>query len=131
MLVQKLNAEMFYGANPILFEFAKQLRKNETETEKILWQQLSRKNFYGFRFRRQHPIRYFIADFYCHQVNLAIELDGGVHLIPEQYKYDKDRDNELEELGLKVLRIKNDEIINNIESVLNKIKEALFYSSAL
>ncbi len=115
---------MFYGANPILFEFAKQLRKYETSAEKLLWEHLSNKQL-GVRFRRQHPVKYFIADFYCHEKKLVIEADGGVHLIPAQYEYDQNRDYELLELGVKVLRFTNDETVNSIDQVIISIKENL------
>jgi cyclase len=120
---------MFYGANPKLFGFAKQLRAKETEAEKILWDYLNKKQFLGIRFRRQHPILYFVADFYCHKVNLIIEVDGGIHLLPEQFEYDQNRDKELEELGLRVMRFKNEEVFNDIDTVITKIKEAIFLFS--
>ena len=116
---------MFYGAEPILFEFAKQLRLNPTEAEEFLWEQLSTKKIKGIRFKRQHPILYFIADFYCHQAKLVIEVDGGYHKIPSQYEYDCNRDSELEELGIKVLRFTNEEVISDIENVLKRIEEEI------
>ena len=79
----------------------------------------------GFRFKRQHPIKYFIADFYCHKAKLIIEVDGGYHNVQEQYQYDRNRDYELEELGLSVLHFTNEEVVDNIEVVLEKIKEEL------
>jgi len=71
---------MFYGASPLIFERAKELRKRMTETENILWNALRRKNRKGYKFRRQHPMSTYIADFYCHQLKLVIEIDGGYHL---------------------------------------------------
>lgn len=113
--------EMYYGANPILIKFARELRVNETEAEKVLWERISKKQVNGLRFRRQHPVLYFIADFFCPQVKLVIEVDGCVHNIPEQYEYDRNRDKDLTELGLKVLRVTNEEVFNNIEEVIDKI----------
>ncbi|MDR1203595.1 MAG: endonuclease domain-containing protein [Tannerellaceae bacterium] len=113
---------MFYGASPILFKLAKELRLNETEAEKYLWSFLSRSQFHGHRFKRQHPILYFIADFYCHEIKLVIEIDGGYHRIPEQYEYDTNRDFELTELGITVIRFTNEEVLLNIDSVLERIK---------
>ncbi len=115
---------MNYGAEPILFEFAKQLRLNPTEAEDFLWEQLSAKKI-GNRFKRQHPILYFIADFYCHQAKLIVEVDGGYHQIPEQYEYDSNRDFELEELGLKVLRFTNEQVLFDIDNTLSKIGNEL------
>jgi cyclase len=116
---------MFYGASSILFEFAKNNRENPTEAESFLWNYLSGKKQIKFRFRRQHPIKYFIADFYCHKAKLIIEVDGGYHNIPEQYQYDRTRDYELEELGIKILHFTNTQIFNDIESVLGIINKEL------
>ncbi len=78
---------MFYGALPIHYELAKQLRNNQTEAEVFLWNNLNSLKILGvnFRFKRQHPILYFIADFYCHKAKLIIEVDGGYHDLPEQF----------------------------------------------
>ena len=116
---------MFYGASPVLFELAKYNRENPTESELFLWNHLSGNKLKGFRFKRQHPIKYFIADFYCHKAKLIIEVDGGYHNVQEQYQYDRNRDYELEELGLSVLHFTNEEVVDNIEVVLEKIKEEL------
>jgi cyclase len=115
---------MYYGASPVLFEFARKLRMNETEAEKYLWNHLSKKKINGLRFRRQHPVLYFIADFFCPKAKLIIEVDGGVHKLPSQFEYDKNRDKELAAYGLKVLRFTNDEVFNNIEMVIEKIMQA-------
>ena len=68
---------MFYGAGPILFEFAKNLRNNQTEAEQYLWNYLKGNQILNVRFKRQHPVLYFVADFYCHKAKLVIEIDGG------------------------------------------------------
>jgi phosphoribosylanthranilate isomerase len=117
--------KMFFGAEPILFEFAKKLRNNPTEAEDFLWKQLSEKEAMNWRFRRQHPVLYFIADFYCHKAKLIIEVDGGYHKIPEQYEYDSNRDYELEELGLKVLRFTNEQVLFDIENTLKTIEKTV------
>lgn len=75
--------KMFYGAQRNIFRKAFMLRHNETVAEKILWQKLN-KNQLGVRFKRQHPIENFIADFYCHAARLVIEVDGSSHTIQEQ-----------------------------------------------
>jgi len=116
---------MFYGAEPILFEFAKRNRLNPTEAEEFLWNQLSADKLKGVRFKRQHPTLYFIADFYCHQAKLIIEVDGGYHKIPSQYEYDCNRDKDLEELGLKVIRFTNEEVLSDIENVLKRIEHEI------
>ncbi len=116
---------MFYGASPILFELAKNLRDNQTEAEIFLWSQLGYINIPRVRFKRQHPVLYFIADFYCHQAKLIIEIDGGYHNSPEQFRYDVNRNNELEELGLKVIRFTNEQVFNDIENTLKTIEKEI------
>ncbi|MDR0547147.1 MAG: endonuclease domain-containing protein [Dysgonamonadaceae bacterium] len=116
---------MFYGASPILFEFAKRNRENPTQTETILWNVLSDKKLIGFHFRRQHPLRYFIADFYCHKAKLVIEIDGGYHNLPDQYQYDRSRDDELAALGIHVLHFTGEEILFRIDFVMESIKNTL------
>jgi len=116
---------MFYGALPIHFELAKSLRENPTEAEQVLWNHLSFINIPGVRFKRQHPILYFIADFYCHKAKLIIEVDGGYHSLPEQYKYDKNRDAELLDFSLKVIRFSNEQVLFDIENVLNIIEQEI------
>jgi cyclase len=77
----------------------------------------------GTRFRAQHPILTYIADFYCHEARLIIEVDGGIHQI--QKEYDVARSSELESYGIKVLRFTNIEIMKNLDKVLLRIKNEL------
>lgn len=116
-------ADMFYGASAQMHEFAKQLRNNETECEQLLWKQLNKKQLAGFRFRRQHPIKYFIADFYCHKAKLVIEIDGGIHQLPHQFEYDQGRDYELVGLGLTVFRYTNQQVLTSMDSVIKQIED--------
>ena len=112
---------MFYGAAPYVFRFAEELRRKQTSSEKILWEAINGKKL-GVKFRRQHPIRNYIADFYCHEKKLVIEIDGNYHLEIDQKEYDKYRSDDIEELGISVIRFTNDEVITDIESVVSKIK---------
>ena len=121
----KDQSNMFYGALPILFGLAKKLRDHQTEAELFLWSQLNNLKYLNVRFKRQHPVLYFVADFYCHKARLVIELDGGYHDIPEQYMYDKEREQELEDLGLKVIRFSNEQVLFHIENSLKVIKEVI------
>jgi len=98
----------------------KELRKSSTPQELKLWLYLKGKNL-GLKFRRQHGIGPYIVDFYCKEKNLIIELDGSQHTNAKEY--DKERDNYMETLGIKVLRFWNGEIDKNIEEVLIKIKK--------
>ena len=114
-------------------QVARELRKNMTPEEKILWEELRAHRFKGFKIRRQHPIIYqliesrkffYIADFYCAARKLVIELDGKVHEFPAQQEYDNARDCMMREMKLKILRIKNDDL-KNMDAVLKKIEESL------
>jgi len=116
---------MFYGAIPITFERAKVLRNNMTNAEKFLWQYLKNSQINGLKFRRQHPINIFIADFYCHQAKLVIEVDGEIHWQRENHEWDNGRTAELENFGLKVIRFSNNQVLNEIEMVIEEIKKYL------
>lgn len=117
--------ELFKGANYKLFEFSKILRKTATETEDILWQSLRRKQLNGFKFRRQHPLDKYIADFYCHEAKLVVEVDGEIHNTKENKEYDKHRSYELKELEITVIRFTNIEVTENLDMVLEVIRRYL------
>ena len=97
------------------------LRKNQTKTEQILWFEL-RNSKLGAKFKRQHSIGGYIADFYCQKYKLIIELDGEVHNSKEAEEYDVVRDKFFKELGYKVLRFQNSEVEKDVERILEKIK---------
>jgi very-short-patch-repair endonuclease len=82
---------------------------------------LNNKKILKVRFRRQHPISNFIADFYCHAARLVVEIDGEIH--KSRVQYDEGRTAEMERFGIKVIRFRNDEIENKIEDVIHKIEE--------
>ncbi|MFK5854987.1 MAG: DUF559 domain-containing protein, partial [Bacteroidota bacterium] len=82
------NISMYYGAKPHIFEKARFLRNNMTDSKLKLWEVLKGKRILGLRFRSQHPIDIFIADFYCHPVKLVVEVDGGIHKSSDQKEYD-------------------------------------------
>lgn len=113
---------MFYNAKPIIFERAKAMRENMTHAEKAVWELLKSKKIAGLRFKPQHPIDIFIADFYCHQLKLVIEIDGGIHKTVDQREYDIGREAELENWGIKVIRFTNEEVENNITHIQNEIE---------
>jgi very-short-patch-repair endonuclease len=115
------NDNLHKKSSPVLYEYAKQMRRNSTEAEEALWHRLKNKQVVGLKFRRQHPIDKFIADFYCHEKRLVIELDGSIHAHDEQRDLDKGRTDTLNEFGIKVLRFKNEEILDNVEEVIKKI----------
>ena len=97
------------------------LRKNMTKAEIVLWSKLKGKQFNGLKFRRQCGINNYVVDFYCPELKLAIEIDGDVHAYKSRIVYDKQRQKEIEALGIKVLRYTNNDIIQNIEGVLYDI----------
>jgi len=99
------------------------LRRNMTEAELVLWEVLKDKKLSGRKFRRQHSIGYYIADFYCPSEKLIIELDGQHHFTPEGIEKDMERDNHLELMNIKVLRFENKEVFDDLTSVLKRIKE--------
>jgi len=104
---------------PIKVQRAKELRHQMTQEEKILWQYLRANRLNGLHFRRQQIIDGFIADFYCHAARLVIEVDGEIH--QQQAEYDAERDRVLLARGLRLLRIKNEEVRQNLNSVLMRI----------
>jgi adenine-specific DNA-methyltransferase len=111
--------------DPELLEFARQLRREQTDAERLLWSLLRDRRFMGYKFRRQHPIEPYVVDFYCHDAWLAIELDGGEHNEPAARTRDEKRTIILEARGIRVLRFWNNEVFNNLEGVLQTIYEAL------
>jgi very-short-patch-repair endonuclease len=98
---------------------AKELRRDMTSTEKILWQEL-RANKLGVHFRRQQVIAGFIVDFYCHKAALVIEVDGDIHDL--QKEEDARREKVLSEMGLRVVRFRNEEVMKNLSAVVGRIR---------
>jgi len=103
-------------------EFARMLRKEQTKAEKIIWEFL-RKRKLQYKFRRQHVIEGFILDFYCHELKLGIEIDGGIH--NKRKDYDRVRQEIIEAKGISVVRIKNEEISRNNKLVISRLKELI------
>ncbi|MDQ3022345.1 MAG: endonuclease domain-containing protein [Bacteroidota bacterium] len=116
------DADFFKNAKPEIFASGRKLRKQMTAAEIILWRELRGKKVNGLRFRRQHPVSRFVVDFYCHEKKLVIELDGEVHDSKEAKEKDESRTFALESLGLKVIRFRNEDVIDKLESVLEKIR---------
>ena len=104
---------------PDKLERAKELRRQPTQAERLLWQRLRANRLEGFHFRRQQVIAGYIVDFYCHTASLAVELDGEIH--SAQAEYDGERDRVLSEYGIRVLRFGNQNIVDNLEEVVGTI----------
>jgi len=105
-------------------ERAKELRREMTPAEKLLWEEVRAKKL-GVRFRRQQIIQGFIVDFYCHKAGLVIEVDGDIHDL--QKEEDARREKALREMGLRIVRFKNDEVVKDAErsAVVGKIRELI------
>ena len=115
--------DMHYGSNSFAFQKAEELRIRMTEAETVLWEALRNKKLSGLKFRRQHPIGRFIVDFYCHKYKLVIELDGRIHNLREVAENDINREAELKDFGLHILRFTNEQVINDLVNVLQTIKQ--------
>ncbi|MNY97851.1 hypothetical protein D3C78_143850 [compost metagenome] len=101
-----------------LLEFAKTMRSNATDAENLMWQLIRAKRFMNLKFRRQHVIKPYIVDFYCHEIGLVIELDGSQHGTDDAIEYDAERTKFLEALDLKVVRYWNHDVLNRTDVVL-------------
>lgn len=117
--------DLWKGAKTSTFRNAKYLRRNATEAEATLWKFLRNRNQAGCKFRRQHPLGSFVADFYCHESRLVVEVDGGYHNLVDQKAYDKWRTEELGQMGISVIRFTNEQIEGNLLVVLAEIREHL------
>jgi len=111
-----------YGAYPEIIKRAKELRSRMTIAEHLMWNKLRNRQCGGYKFRRQHPIERFIADFYCHEVRVVVELDGAIHNSIESREYDVNRTAEFEKWEITVIRFSNEQVCDNIENVLKTIK---------
>lgn len=112
--------ENYFETPDYVKTLARDLRKKQTDSEDILWEILRNRNFEWLKFRRQSPFGRYIADFYCSEAKLVIELDGKIH--ESQKEYDMIRDEIISKYGVTILRIKNEEIFNTFEWVLEKIR---------
>lgn len=111
---------MFYY-NPKLKEYARDLRNNPTDAERLLWKFLKKKQMLGYDFHRQKPIENYIVDFFCKDLLLAIEIDGSSH-DESKYDYDLKRQTELERLGIVFLRFTEHEVKANLQMVLDTVE---------
>jgi very-short-patch-repair endonuclease len=125
-----MGKSIYHNFNEIK-KHARELRSTLTISEELLWAELRNRKLSGYKFLRQHPIvykayykgvNYFIADFYCNEKKTVIELDGPIH--ETTVTYDEFRDLEMSNLGIHVLRLKNDELLN-IKETLQKIENYL------
>ncbi len=108
-----------------LKELVRELRQKQTSAEALLWALVRNRQLLGFKFRRQHQFGDYITDFYCHKAQLVIECDGPVHQPNEQWHHDQNRDAYMIAQGLRVLRFRNERILNDTEKVLDEIVKVL------
>jgi very-short-patch-repair endonuclease len=118
-----IEAKQNLGASYNIKAKARELRATMTDSEKILWNKLRKRQLNGMYFRRQHPYNIYILDFYCFEANLVIEVDGEIHL--KQRLYDEGRTKFLESSGVKVLRFTNKDIETKLDWVINRINKHL------
>ena len=109
------------GTTPEIEAAARNLRQNMTPAEQVLWEALKGRQVAGLKFRCQHPVGPFILDFYCPARKLAVEVDGGVH--DGQAECDAARTQQLNDYGYQVLRFRNDEVLNKLDSVLERVRQ--------
>jgi very-short-patch-repair endonuclease len=114
-----LNNDKRPRIHPSVRQRSRELRQQYTPAEDRLWQVLRDRQLKGYKFRRQHPIGRVIVDFYCAQVKLVIEVDGGVH--SEQVEYDAERTKWLESMEYSVIRFQNQEVMEQLTTVTDKI----------
>jgi very-short-patch-repair endonuclease len=111
--------------NKNLKELSRTLRRNMTDAEKLLWSKIRGKQLNGLQFYRQKIIGNYIADFYCPKTRLVIEIDGGQHYSAEGKEKDRLRDEYMTRAGITVLRFSDREVLENLESVLEKLWSGL------
>ncbi len=117
--------EKFIYNNKIFRERRRDLRKDQTEAEKILWRNLRNRKLNGFKFIRQYGTGPYILDFYNPEIRLVIEVDGPIHDKIDSQIYDQERSRYLESLDIKIIRFKNEEVTGNVENVKEKIRKIL------
>ncbi|MFA4819063.1 MAG: endonuclease domain-containing protein [Patescibacteria group bacterium] len=108
-----------------LKQLRRKLRLNQTKAEKIIWSKLRNKQFNDLKFYRQYSVGWYILDFYCPAVKLAIEIDGGQHNEATEQIKDIQRDKYLEQQGIKVVRFWNNDVMENCEGILVRLNQIL------
>jgi len=114
---------MHYSNHPVTKEYRQILRRTTTPTENMLWRRLKGKQLDGLRFRQQHGYGPYVLDFYCPSLRLCIELDGNIHDEEQVRLKDEERTEFLLEQRIHVLRFRNEDVENDVEGVLNRVRE--------
>ena len=105
--------------------FVRQLRREQTEAEKLLWYCLRGRQLYGLKFRCQYPFGPYVLDFYCHEYKLCVELDGGQHYESAGIQHDEQRQAFLTSHSIYTLRFSNRDVLQHLEAVLLQVAEAV------
>ncbi len=103
----------------------RQLRSNLTDAEKLLWSKIRKRQTKGYQFNRQKPVGDYIVDFYCDKARLVMEIDGGQHYEERNIEADRKREKFLKSLGLRIMRFTNLDVLQNIDSVVEKIRKEI------
>ena len=119
--MEPFNENLHQHANGRLYEYGRILRQRQTEAEEKLWQLIRNRKLNGLKFRRQHPLGKYIADFYCHEKRLVIELDGEEHNNKVNQEMDEKRTIVLNNSGVTVIRFRNEEVLNDSKKVKERI----------
>jgi very-short-patch-repair endonuclease len=117
--------ERLRSVSPEIDRVAREMRRAPTAAEERLWSHLRNRQLAGAKFRRQHPFQRFVLDFYCPASRLVIEVDGDVHSDPDQAARDEERTRHLAVHGLRVIRFRNEEVLYDITTVLERIRRSL------
>ncbi len=123
----KLSPNIYFGASSKIRDMATELRYRMTGAELEFWSFVSNRKINGYKFRRQHAIRQYIVDFYCHELLLVIEIDGGIHNESEVQIKDEQRENELQSLGLYILRFTNEQVFKTPGDVIKKLEDVVYW----
>ncbi len=113
----------FLKNDPASIDRRRELRRNQTDAEKVLWARVRNKQFFGLKFFRQFSVGPYILDFYCPEKQLAVELDGGQHNLPEGKEYDAERTAYLYSHGINVVRFWNNEVLCELDGVLERLTQ--------
>ncbi|ABW27726.1 endonuclease domain-containing protein [Acaryochloris marina] len=122
MREKQMQRHRIRGMTPAVVAAARRLRLNLTPAEQKLWKALQKRQLSGLKFRCQHAIGSFIVDFYCPQCRLVIELDGDIH--NQQVEYDEARTEQFNQLGFRVIRFQNSDVMHHLDQVLQQIRYA-------
>jgi imidazole glycerol-phosphate synthase subunit HisF len=116
---------MYHNASKHLMDRATALRQRETKAEQAFWKMVRENQIKGYKFRRQHALSCYVVDFYCHKLQLVIELDGSIHDLEEIIEKDITRQKAIESLGLRVYRFSNSDVLEHPSKVIQRLLQII------